>query len=81
MYLLHATMLGRSEQAERCQAVDAGRRRREERLHQPGSDSMETTSPQGRTQEGGPLTQAEGEGGGSAEQSKIWPCYESLGVC
>lgn len=38
---------------------------------------MQTTSPQGRNQEAGPLTQAEGEGGGSAEQCKLWP-YEAF---
>lgn len=41
--------------------------------------SMQTTSPQGRNQEAGPLTQAEGEGGGNAEQWKLWPYEKGWG--
>lgn len=38
VYSLNVMMLARSEQVERCQVVDAGRWRREERSHQPTGD-------------------------------------------
>ena len=41
--------------------------------------SMQTTSPQGRNQEAGPLTQAEEEGGRRREQCKLWPYEVDLG--
>lgn len=40
--------------------------------------SMQTTSPQGRSQEAGPLTQAEEKGGGSEQQCKPWPYKKDL---
>lgn len=40
--------------------------------------SMQTTSPQGRNQEAGPLTQPEEEGGGGAEECKVWPYEQDL---
>lgn len=68
---LNSTMPARSEQGERCQAVDEGRRGAISLL--VTHSSMQTTSPQGRNQKAGPLTPAEREGGGSAKQCKIWP--------
>lgn len=42
--------------------------------------SMQTTFPQGKNQEGGLLTQAGREGGGSVEQCKIWPYVNVFGL-
>lgn len=81
-YSLTARMCVRFGQGERCEVVDGGRRGGEISL--PVTDSsMQSMSPQGRDQEAGPLTQAEGEGG-RGEQCKMWPFEEGIrggGLC
>lgn len=81
VYSLNAVMLAGSEQWEgdKLWAQGAGEGEVGAISLLVTDSSMQTTSPQGRNQEAGPLTQAEEEGGGSAQQCKLWPYEEYSG--
>lgn len=60
--------------------MDAGRQGSEDRHDRPTSDRQQHADhvPSGHELGRRPLTQAEGEGGGSAEQCKLWPYREGI---
>lgn len=68
------------ERGEKCECGEAGKGGRGTISLLVTDSSMQTTSPQGRNQEVGPLTQPEEEGGGGAEECKVWPYEQDLWV-
>lgn len=68
------------ERGEKCECGEAGKGGRGTISLLVTDSSMQTTSPQGKNQEVGPLTQPEEEGGGGAEECKVWPYEQDLWV-